>query len=353
MAGSTTRVNPRVLHVVRPSAGGIVSSLCTLLINNSGYTEVAASEETCARIASRWTGMSHVLPDNAFLIQHSLGTALQIRRLARTSKSDVIHGHGITVLPAIVIAGMLTGLPVVVTLHNIFKASTVQRLVLKLLCQRVHIITVSDAILRSVGVLGGLSAQRIYNGVAVRNTLLTKTDARKALGRIFEQGLVLSVARLSPEKGLSDLNAVARDIRASVVIVGDGPLRQTLAKSPDVEFVGHVDDPWVWYCAADVVVIPSLTEGLGLSAIEALSAGCPVVATNVGGLPEVISAENLGTRVGASDPDALKSAINHWLEAGRGSREDEESRRAYAADHFSVSRMASQTVALYRRIMRH
>jgi len=345
-------VIPRVLHVVRPSAGGIVSSLCTLVTTNDVQAEVIASAETCARIASRWPGTCHIIPNNAFSIRVSPITALRIARLARVSKSDVIHGHGISVLPAIALAGMLTGLPVVLTLHNIFKASRVQRLVLKLLCKNVHIIAVSDAILKSAAALGGLSGQRIYNGIALRNDLLSTVDARKALGRIFEHGLVLSVARLSPEKGLTLLAAAANDISASVLIVGDGPLRKTLSTSPDVELVGYVDDPWLWFCAADVVVIPSLTEGLGLSAIEALSAGCPVVATNVGGLPEVVSASHLGSLVTKSDPNALASAINGWLSKGRGSHEDEEARRAHVSQRFSVTEMLSLTTALYSRILR-
>jgi len=342
-------VIPRVLHVVRPSAGGIVSSLCTLLTNNDVQAEVVASAETCARIAPRWQGICHTIPNAAFSILRNPVTALHIARRARASRADVIHGHGISVLPALVLAGILTGLPVVLTLHNILKASKLQTIVLHLLSRKVHLICVSNAILASAGVLGALSAQRIYNGVAVRNDLLSKVDARMSLGRIFEEGLVLSVARLSPEKGLAELAVLARDIPASVVIVGDGPLRQTLALSPDVELVGHVDDPWLWYCAADVVVIPSLTEGLGLSAIEALSAGCPVVATDVGGLPEVISGKNLGTCAAASD---LKAAINLWLEKGRGSSQDEAYRRAYVSKRFSVSSMTAETVALYRGIMR-
>ena len=345
-------MNPRVLHVVRPSAGGIVSSLCTLLTNNDVQAEVITSAETCASIASRWPGTCHIIPNNAFSIRVIPTTALRITRLARVSKSNVIHGHGISVLPAIALAGMLTGLPVVLTLHNIFKASRLQSLVLKQLCRRVHLIAVSDAILASAAVLGGLSAQRIYNGVMLRDDVVSKGDALKALGLPPDSTLVVSVSRLSPEKGINDLAAVAKQICGDVIIVGDGPERQALSKCDGIKLVGYVDDPWLWLCAADVVVIPSLTEGLGLSAIEALSAGCPVVATNVGGLPEVVSASHLGSLVIKSDPNALASVINGWLSKGRGSHEDEEARRAYVSQKFSVTEMLSLTTALYSRILR-
>ena len=344
-------MNPRVLHVVRPSAGGIVSSLCALLINNDSHAEVVTSAETCARVASRWSGTCHVLPNNAFSIRQSLLTAVRIARLVRASKTDVIHGHGITVLPALALAGMLTGLPVVLTLHNIFKASRLQSLVLKQLCRRTHLIAVSDAILASATVLGGLSAQRIYNGVMLRDEVVSQGDARKALGLDPSASIVLSVARLSPEKGLTLLAAAANDISASVFIVGDGPERQTLSTYDALQLIGHVNDPWLWYCAADVVAVPSLTEGLGLSAIEALSIGCPVVATDVGGLPEVITDDSLGKCVSAGDVPALVSAINHQLTIGRGSATAEEKRRAYVAEKFSIDGMLIQTDALYGRIL--
>ena len=344
-------MTPRVLHIVRPSAGGIVSSLCTLLINNDGYAEVATSAGTCARVSSRWSGICHVVPNNAFSIQRSLLTALHIRRLARKSKPDVIHGHGITVLPALALVGMLTGLPLVLTLHNIFSASRVQTLILKLLCKRVHIVAVSDAILHSAAALGALSAQRIYNGVTLEDGMVSQGDARKALGLSPDSALVVSVSRLSPEKGLAYLATAAEKINGDVVIVGDGPEREALSNCDAIKLAGYVDKPWLWYCAADVVAVPSITEGLGLSAIEALSAGCPVVATDVGGLPEVIADDSLGTCVSAGDATALASAINHQLTASRGTAADEEKRRSYVATKFSVTGMLNDTIALYGRIL--
>lgn len=341
----------RILHIVRPSAGGIVSSLCTLLTNNNHCAEVAASSSTCVKVRSRWSGTCHVLPDNAFSIRQSLLTAVRIALLVRASKTDVIHGHGITVLPALALAGILTGVPVVLTLHNIFRASSVQTLILRLLCRRVHLIAVSDAILASAGVLGGLSAQRIYNGVMLRDEVVSKGDARKALGLDPNTTIVLSVARLAPEKGLTLLAAAANDIPASVFIVGDGPEQQSLSANKLLQLVGYVTNPWLWYCAADVVAVPSLTEGLGLSAIEALSTGCPVIASDVGGLPEVISDDYLGTCVPAGNVTALISAIKRQLTAGRGCAADEEKRRAYVAARFSVKGMLDETSALYGRIL--
>ncbi|MFM7187853.1 MAG: glycosyltransferase family 4 protein [Armatimonadota bacterium] len=344
-------MTPRILHIVRPSAGGIVTSLCTLLAGNDAYVEVAANADTCAKVTPRWPGTCHVLSDNAFSIHQSLPTAVRIARLAKASGFDIVHGHGITVLPALALSGMITGLPVVLTLHNVFRASSMQTLILKLLCRRVHLIAVSDAILASARKLGGRSAQRIYNGVMLRDEVVSKGDARKTLGLDAAEPLVLSVSRLAPEKGLNVLASGAGEIPAKVVILGDGPERQSLSTNDALHLVGHIADPWVWYCAADVVAVPSLTEGLGLSAIEAISSGCPVVASNVGGLPEVISDDYLGTCVPVGDAKALASAIRNHLIVGRGSLADERKRRAYVESKFSVHGMLDATNALYNRMM--
>ena len=147
------------------------------------------------------------------------------------------------------------------------------------------------------------------------------------------------------------LAAAANDIPASIFIIGDGPDRQALSAYDALHLVGHVDNPWLWYCAADIVAVPSLTEGLGLSAIEALAAGCPVIASNVGGLSEVITNDYLGTCVPAGDVNALAVAIRGKLVIGRGSVTDEEQRRDYVAGKFSVHGMLDETNALYRRIL--
>jgi len=351
VAGSKTRVTHRVLHVVRPSSGGIVSSLCTLLTSNEYYSEVVSTPETLERMHKRWSGKSHQVAPNAFSIRNTLSTASKLSRAAKASQCDVIHGHGITVLPVLALAGVFSGCQLVLTLHNILQASKMQQLVLRLLSHNVNLICVSDAILASATCLYARSAVRIYNGVAVSDGVMSKGDARKALGLHPDSPLVVSVSRLSPEKGLAGLAAAAKQILGDVVIVGDGPEREALSKYDDITLVGHVEKPWLWYCAADVVAVPSLNEGLGLSAIEALSTGCPVVATDVGGLPEVIVDEVLGKCVPVGDVTALATAINHQFTASRGNTADEEKRRSYVAAKFSVTGMLNDTIALYGRIL--
>jgi glycosyltransferase involved in cell wall biosynthesis len=136
---------------------------------------------------------------------------------------------------------------------------------------------------------------------------------------------VLAAGRLSPEKGFAVLLEAARWLRqavpeARVVVFGDGPERPALERriveyglNEIVRLPGFRDDldallPW-----ADVVVLPSFTEGLPNVALEAGAAGVPVVATAVGGTPEVVVNGQTGFLVPAGDPTTLAARVADML----------------------------------------
>jgi glycosyltransferase involved in cell wall biosynthesis len=95
------------------------------------------------------------------------------------------------------------------------------------------------------------------------------------------------------------------------IVVGDGPMRGRLAAAGTVTLYPAVPPAEVpeWITAADVVVVPSRGEGLGLAAVEALACGRPVVASKVGGLPEIVTDGENGLLVPPDDPAALRVAI--------------------------------------------
>jgi glycosyltransferase involved in cell wall biosynthesis len=126
----------------------------------------------------------------------------------------------------------------------------------------------------------------------------TIRELRASLNALPEDCVLLAVGRLSREKGMDDLlDAFAHASRASkaplrLVIAGDGPERgrlETRAGSDRIHFLGHVTDPWPLYHAADAFVLPSHSEGSPLVIFEAMAAGLPIVATAVGGVPEVLT----------------------------------------------------------------
>jgi glycosyltransferase involved in cell wall biosynthesis len=142
-------------------------------------------------------------------------------------------------------------------------------------------------------------------------------------------------------------------------IVGEGELAGELAQEvtrlgigPMVEFLGFRDDPLDLVHAADVVVLPSLWEGLSISLLEALALGKPVVATAIPSNVEVVGDSGSALLVPPADPGALAKAMIRLLD-------DEEQRTALSRaarkryeSEFTATRMCEAYLALYRKAMR-
>jgi glycosyltransferase involved in cell wall biosynthesis len=151
---------------------------------------------------------------------------------------------------------------------------------------------------------------------------------RHSFGIESDTWVLLTVGRLSREKGHSDLiDAVAlvrKEDRAprklKLIIVGDGPERQRLtnqvrrlALENYVVFTGHQPDVSGYYTLADVMVLPSHTEGSPNALLEAMAAGLPIIATAVGGMPEIVGPKRAAFLVQKQDPHAIARAINQLL----------------------------------------
>ena len=147
---------------------------------------------------------------------------------------------------------------------------------------------------------------------------------RRALGVDEETILVLSSAHLSRRKGLDvALEALARvdhTPRWRLLVAGDGPELPTLQSQATalglehrVRFLGRRDDVPDLLAAADVFLLPSRSEGLGIAALEAMAAGRPVVASEVGGLAQAVVSERTGLLVPPEDPAALAAALDRLL----------------------------------------
>jgi glycosyltransferase involved in cell wall biosynthesis len=136
--------------------------------------------------------------------------------------------------------------------------------------------------------------------------------------------VVLAVGRLSKEKGLHDLVAamdklqqLRPDFLVQLLIVGDGPERKRLERGiksfrlkERVKLVGHVRDVRPYYASAHVLAISSSSEGSPNALLEAMAAGVPVVATSVGGIPEIVTNGETALFVRPHNPEEMASAIN-------------------------------------------
>lgn len=203
----------------------------------------------------------------------------------------------------------------------------------------------------------------IRNGLADRLARRDRASTRAALGIAEDTCLLLCVARLTEQKGhavLLDALAllpthVARDMLC--LVAGDGPLRTALAAQAEtlglgarLRFLGARDDVPDLMAAADLLVLPSLFEGLPLVAIEAMAAGLPVVATRIGGTDEAIIHGETGWLADPGDPRALAAAIAVALEDPEALAQAGAAGRRRFETHFQASRMAAETAGLYRRL---
>ncbi len=166
----------------------------------------------------------------------------------------------------------------------------------------------------------GVSAQVVSPGVdltAFRPSPAPRRVLRDELG-LPEGPVALFVGYLAEYKG-ADVFAEALEMAAEWhgAAIGDGPLAPSLrSQHPRILWHGAVSpaDVPAWLQAADVVVVPSRREGLGLAAVEALACGTPVIASNVGGLPEVVRDGVNGLLIPPGDPRALAAALHRLLD---------------------------------------
>jgi glycosyltransferase involved in cell wall biosynthesis len=171
------------------------------------------------------------------------------------------------------------------------------------------------------------------------------------------------VGRIAPIKNhrlffAAMVRVLAKHSTAHVVVAGDGDLRPEMERSvremgiaDRVSFLGWRHDLPQVYTDLDVVVISSNNEGTPVSAIEAMAAGRPVVATRVGGLPDVISDGETGYLVAPGNVEQLASAVERVLGGGETTDLLRRNARESVKEKFAVKRLAADIDLLYRRLL--
>ena len=221
---------------------------------------------------------------------------------------------------AAVIAGRILGVPSVVKLHGsdiniIARLPGPRRLSAWALPQAAKIVAVSRALADEVVALGVAreNVEIVMNGVDAE--LFAPRDraaARAELG-LPAGPLALYVGNLKPEKGVHDLLAAwAKVPRGTLAVVGGGSIAITGERVIAVGPLPHAQVT-TWMAAADVLVLASHAEGTPNVVLEALASGRRVVATNVGGIPDLITSPELGELVPPRDPDTLARALERAL----------------------------------------
>jgi glycosyltransferase involved in cell wall biosynthesis len=195
-----------------------------------------------------------------------------------------------------------------------------------------RLVTVCQAFAQELAVTTGVPIEKVsvqHNAIR-REQSVSAADAeslRERLGIAANEMVVLTVGRLSREKAHIDLlEAFKRlgdtkpEISSKLIIVGDGPERARLEAAAEsfagkgrVIFTGQANDVRAFYAAADVFVLPSRSEGSPNVLLEAMAANLPIVATAVGGVPEMVENNESALLVPQDDPSSIAAAISRLL----------------------------------------
>lgn len=185
---------------------------------------------------------------------------------------------------------------------------------------------------------------------------------RENYGIAPNEKLVVVVGRLSPEKGVdvfirSMQLILQKNGSVHALIVGDGYEKEslvnlvvTLGIEKKMHFTGFTDTPGDYMIDADIIVLPSRSEGIPNVALEAMALGKPLVATAVGGTPEVVKNQQSGLLVPSDDPEALAQAINQIFQDHELAERLSEGGRKRVSDYFSVKERCRKLVDVYRSL---
>jgi glycosyltransferase involved in cell wall biosynthesis len=254
-------------------------------------------------------------------------------RFMRRERPAIVHTHAFTAATWGRLGAALSGRPlVVVHEHSAFSLdSPLHRTVDRALASLTHRwIPVSEALARDLARVLGLPVSRV---VTIKNGLplpaatapVDRSEVRRDLGAERFQRLAGTVGRLERRKGLEVLLGAFQTVSRcqpdlGLVLVGEGPDREILERrardlglGDRVLFPGRREDVPRVLSALDVFVLPSHAEGLSIALLEAGAAACAIVATDVGGNPEVIENGRNGILVPPGDPSALAEGLTAVL----------------------------------------
>ena len=379
-------IRKKLLYVVRPQTGGMAGHLQTLITHFSREWDIciAAPPAVLTPADGLTGGVKYIklsLPGHIAPLRDA-AVLLQLAGICRQERASLVHAHGYKAALVALPAARLFGCPVLVTVHNsllypdksILPESYFSRFLKGMDFLVARYIAVSEA-LRQEMADRGINPEKIvtiYNGIDAQK-FAVNMPCEKVWGwegRVWMPSLlnfsglkVGTAGRLVFHKGFDlFIRAAARvaqhypDVR--FFIAGEGPERaklESLCEILDMRsklfFLGHISRMPAYLSSLDLYVQPSRSEGLSLSLLEAGAAGLPLIASAVGGIPEIIRHGKTGILVPAEDVVALEKAIS-WLisqpesreKLGLGAAVDVKSR-------FAEEKMLKETEKVYEEIV--
>jgi glycosyltransferase involved in cell wall biosynthesis len=370
----------RVLQVLPPATGGMLRHLQCLVAELTDVESFCVAVPGAGLEALRAMGRAPCaplpLPNRATLpalIHASVVTAAAARRW----RPHLLHGHGYRGMLVAGVASCLAGRPFLFTAHTLpgELGRRFWRLARPLARRARAAACVSQAIQRDLAERLALDPAHsrarelhpemlrvIYNGIEPGPPPGPRVPLPADLGPHPARPVVLTAARLAPQKGIAHLlDAWARLAptfpEGLLLVAGEGPLRQdleaqvaALGLAPSVRLLGFCEDMDALLRATDLAVVPSLAEGQSIFTLEAMARGVPVVASRVGGLPEMVREGRTGLLVPPGDPPALAAAMARLLNNQELASTMAREARALVEKEWTMARMLAGYRGLYREV---
>jgi len=289
----------------------------------------------------------------------NLKSAVRLSRFVREHQIEIVHAHVARDYPLAALATGRSQAQLVLTRHVLFPLNRVHKLTLR---RTSRVIAVSQAVAASLNTSSIFAPEKIitiHNGIDVDRFAGTAKDS--ATDRKLRVGMV---GHIAPIKGQEDFVRAAAIVRAhrddvEFIIAGEdkshsGENRVALEKSVSdlkmdhsIKLIGWVDDVANLLSTLDLFVSPARSEPFGLSIVEAMAAGVPVVAAASEGAREIIEEDQTGRLVPVGDSEAMATAIGELLNDPTDRKRLANNALVRVQEHFSLDMMVERTVQVY------
>ena len=268
------------------------------------------------------------------------------------------------------IAGYLTGIPIIISSVRVMGGEKKYFHYVEMITSFMvdHYVAVSESVQRHIIDKSRISNEKIsviYNGVNIKSQDNAYEQNAKTPFKIEnEDRILMTVGRLHKQKGHCYLIQAVSKVRkefpkVKLLITGEGEEENNLKKlvkaldlTNEVVFAGLRSDIEGILPMAELFILPSLWEGLPNALLEAMAAGKPVVATKVGGIPEIVVHGETGILIPPRDTDALAIAIIDLLQNRLKAKDMGEAGRIRAGKCFSIYKMIEKTENLYQELLK-